>query len=152
MPLSDIFGTAGSILSVATALPLTPTKAAYEGLTWKVVGLVSDLGSSGKTYNETTFSDIQSAKVVPRLTSSDNGEKAITYAYTAGADTGHAELETKMGKKAAFSERMSNGKIRYFQAYVKGGAVSLGTVDNIVTQAQALRITEDDILTETAPA
>lgn len=151
MALSDIFGTAGSILSVATALPATHNKGGFEALTWKEVGLVSDLGSNGKTFNETTFTSIKEAVVVPRLTASDNGEQAITYAYTAGEDEGHELLDSKIGQKAALSVKLPNGKVRYFIAYVKGGAVNMGTVDNIVTQAQALRLTEDEILTEDAP-
>lgn len=150
--LSTIFGTAGTILCIATSLPATHDKAGFEALTWKEIGLVSDLGSQGKTFNETTFTPAHEAKVVPRLTSSDNGEKQISYAFTAGDDAGHAELEGAIGTKKAFAEAMPNGKYHYFVAYVKGGPTNLGSVDNVVTKSCALRITEDEILTEDAPA
>lgn len=151
MALNDIIGTAGARAFISASLPTTNTRLAYEKLPWVEIGLISDLGSIGKTCNETTFTPAKEGKVVPKLTASDNGETQLVYAYTAGQDVGHALLKARFGKRVSLCFALNNGKCKYFQALVKSEVVNMGTVDNIVTESCTLRLTEDDVIVAQTP-
>lgn len=149
---TEIFATAGSILRIGAALAATHNKAGMEAVTWTNIGLISDLSGIGKTFSETTYNPVDTRATIPVLTSSDNGEMSITYAYTADEDDGQVALEAAIGQKLPFSLILPSGKYKYFNAWIKGGIQNLGTVEDVITQVCALRVTEDEILTEDAPA
>ena len=148
---SHIFGSAGSIISIATALPATHDKAGFEALTYNGIGQTDDLGEFGKTYGLSTFTPTATRGTVKRKTSFNNGALPIRYAYVKDTlDTGQAALTSAVDSDAnkAFRIEMPNGQSVYFLALVMGGVLHLGTVEDIVTKQMNLEISEHEILIE----
>lgn len=123
---------AGSTLAISAALPATVTPTAYAALTYTTIGEITDLGSTGRTYNEVTHSPLASRGVVKLKGSYNDGTKTVQAAYAPG-DAGQTLVQTALNDDAfySFKETLQNGAVIYYQAQVMSAPVNVGSVDTV---------------------
>lgn len=138
--------TAGSSFAVSATLPGTYNAAGFNGLTYTVVGEVTDMGEVGAEYSLTNHQPIAARRVQKLKGSYDAGSITLQFGrdYT---DAGQIALQTALSSDAAISVRITlqNGKKLYFTGLITSFKTNMGGVDQ-VTAASALVELVGDVL------
>jgi hypothetical protein len=129
---TEAMTSAGSTLAISDSLPATPTVTLYAALTYLDIGEITDLGSTGRTYNIVTHNPVGSRGTVKLKGSYNDGTKTVQAAYAPG-NTGQAMVATALDDDAfySFKETLQDGTILYYQAMVASAPVNVGTVDQV---------------------
>lgn len=145
---TEAFTSAGSELAISAALPATLTKTAYAALTYTDIVEITDLGSTGRTYNIVNHQPLSTRGVVKLKGSFNDGAKTVQAAYAPG-DPGQALVATALDDDAfySFKETLQDGTIKYFQAQVTSAPVNIGTVDSVTGTTFNLEIKSGSIVT-----
>lgn len=139
--------TAGSTFAISTtsvASSFANDAASFGGLTYSLVGEVSDMGSFGKKYNLVSFSPIGSRNVVKRKGSANNGTMSIKMA-SAPLDAGQVKMLAASTNDASFAFRIitQSGSTYYFTGQVMAFVLELGSVDQIMGASTDIEIDND---------
>lgn len=146
MAASLAFTSAGTTLSIASALPTTYDAAGFAALTWVVIGEVSDLGEFGRQYNLVTFNTLGNRRTVKRKGSYNDGTIAAQMARTP-SDAGQVILTGAINSDASKSIKivLQDGTIFYTTAQVMSYTTNVGSVDQITSATVNLEIDNDII-------
>ena len=123
---------AGALLYVAINQSTVPTAGTYPGLSWVVVGEVTDIGAFGKSYKLVTHNPIASRLTVKRKGSYNNGTIALKMARV--SNQGQTDLVTASTSdlSAAFKVVFQSGALTaYFTGQVMSAMTNIGNVDTI---------------------
>lgn len=145
---TEAFSSAGSELAISAALPATPNAAGFAALTWVDIAEITDLGSTGRTYNIINHQPLATRGVVKLKGSFNDGAKTVQAAYAPG-DPGQVLVATALDDDAfyAFRETLQDGTIKYFLAQVTSAPTNVGTVDSITGTTFNLEIKSGSLLT-----
>jgi len=145
---TEAFTSAGSTLAISAALPTTVTETDYAALSYTEIGEITDLGSTGRTYNIVRHNPVKTRGTVKLKGSFDDGTKTVQAAYAPG-NAGQALLATALDDDAfySFKETLQDGTIKYFQAMVASAPVNVGTVDQVTGTTFAVEIKSGSIIT-----
>ena len=127
-----IFTSAGSTIAISATLPGAETSGSYGGLSWTVIGSITDLGSFGKTYNEVSFTPLASRAKQKFKGSYDNGTLALKLAKDK-SDAGQVIALAALASDNAYAFKvvLQDGTIEYFSGRVMSYAIQVGSVDQM---------------------
>jgi len=144
--MSNAFTSAGTTISVVDSNPATYDQAGFEGLTYSLIGEVTDLGEFGREYSAVTHNPLGDRRTVKRKGSYNDGTVAMTVARVPG-DAGQTLLTTGLDSddNYSFEVVLQDGTTRYFEAQIMSYTTNVGSVDQITTASVSLEITNDII-------
>lgn len=146
---------AGSILSVASALPATYDAAGFAALTYSAVAEVTDIGTFGKDFTLVTHNPIGDRKTYKFRGSYNNGTLDLKLAKITvlNTDAGQAALTTALNdpldKSVSFRIALQDGSKQYFTGKVMSFTTSIGSVDSILAGECKVEIDSDVVETST---
>ena len=148
---SNVFTSAGTVMSHATGVPASNTKAGFEALAWQPIGEVTAVPEFGRLYSLVTHLPLAGRQTVKRKGSFNDGSTTIQYAIDE-SDTGQSNVEGLIDSDVSQSFRivLQSGKHIYFIAQIMSNPITIGSVDDITTKSVQLEIT-DEVLFEAAP-
>ncbi|MDR9412564.1 MAG: phage tail tube protein [Haloferacaceae archaeon] len=126
--------------------PATYDQAGFEGLTYSLIGEVTDLGEFGREYSAVTHNPLGDRRTVKRKGSYNDGTVAMTVARVPG-DAGQTLLTTGLDSDDSYSFEvvLQDGTTLYFEAQIMSYTTNVGSVDQITTASVSLEITNDII-------
>jgi len=144
--MSNAFTSAGTTISVVDSNPATYDQAGFEGLTYSLIGEVTDLGEFGREYSAVTHNPLGDRRTVKRKGSYNDGTVAMTVARVPG-DSGQTLLTTGLDSDDSYSFEvvLQDGTTLYFEAQIMSYTTNVGSVDQITTASVSLEITNDII-------
>ncbi len=144
--MSNAFTSAGTTISVVDSNPATYDQAGFEGLTYSLIGEVTDLGEFGREYSAVTHNPLGDRRTVKRKGSYNDGTVAMTVARVPG-DAGQTLLTTGLDSDDSYSFEvvLQDGTTLYFEAQIMSYTTNVGSVDQITTASVSLEITNDII-------
>jgi len=144
--MSNAFTSAGTTISLVDSNPATYDQAGFEGLTYSVIGEVTDLGEFGREYSAVTHNPLGDRRTVKRKGSYNDGTVAMTVARVPG-DSGQTLLTTGLDSDDSYSFEvvLQDGTTLYFEAQIMSYTTNVGSVDQITTASVSLEITNDII-------
>jgi hypothetical protein len=144
--MSNAFTSAGTTISVVDSNPATYDQAGFEGLTYSLIGEVTDLGEFGREYSAVTHNPLGDRRTVKRKGSYNDGTVAMTVARVPG-DAGQTLLTTGLDSddNYSFEVVLQDGTTLYFEAQIMSYTTNVGSVDQITTASVSLEITNDII-------
>lgn len=146
---------AGSILSVASALPATYDAAGFAALTYSAVAEVTDIGTFGKDFTLVTHNPIGDRKTYKFRGSYNNGTLDLKLAKITvlNTDAGQAALTTALNdpldKSVSFRIALQDGSKQYFTGKVMSFTTSIGSVNSILAGECKVEIDSDVVETST---
>lgn len=146
---------AGSILSVAPALPATYDAAGFAALTYSAVAEVTDIGTFGKDFTLVTHNPIGDRKTYKFRGSYNNGTLDLKLAKITvlNTDAGQAALTTALNdpldKSVSFRIALQDGSKQYFTGKVMSFTTSIGSVNSILAGECKVEIDSDVVETST---
>src|SRR5574343_924500 len=88
--------------SIAIGLPAaSDTLAAFQAVSYTLIGEVVDVGSFGKVYNQVTHNPLATRQTIKRKGSYDNGTLSLQMAY-APTDAGQTMLNTAVNSDDSY--------------------------------------------------
>jgi len=139
------YTTAGTVLSVSTALPATFDEAGYEALSWSVVGEITTIPTFGAEANMGTHNPVDTRFTRKYKGSINAGQQTIEMALD-DDDAGqlimidHAE-GAAIDADVAVKLEYPYGAVRYYTAQVGSFQENPGGVDDYLTASAMLDIT-----------
>lgn len=123
---------AGSTIAISATLPGSETSGAYGGLSYTVLGDVSDLGSFGKVYNEVSFLPLATRAKQKFKGSYDNGTLALKLAKNK-SDAGQVIALAALASDNAYAFKvvLQDGTIEFFSGRVMSYNIQVGGTDQI---------------------
>ncbi len=151
MSHSNVFTSAGSVISIGDAAPATYDKVGFEAVAWTEIGEVTTIPEFGRLYTSVQHKPLGDRQTVKRKGSFDDGSTTIQYAIDE-SDTGQANIEGFIDSDLDQSIRivLQSGKHIYFEAQVMSNPITIGSVDDITMKSVQLEIT-NQVLFESAP-
>lgn len=148
---SNVFTSAGSVISHAAGVPATYDKTGFEALTFVDIGEVTAIPEFGRLYSLVTHVALADRQTVKRKGSFNDGSTTIQYAIDE-SDTGQADVEALIDSDVSQSFRivLQSGRYIYFIAQIMSNPINIGSVDDITTKSMQIEIT-DAVLFTTAP-
>lgn len=148
--MSGAFTSAGTTLSISTALPATYDKAGFAALTFTEIGEVSDLGEFGRSYNLVTFNSLSNRRTVKRKGSYNDGTINAQMARVP-SDAGQAILTAGVNSDNSYSIKvvLQDGTVFYTTAQIMSYTTNVGNSEQITAASVGLEIDNDII--EIAP-
>lgn len=146
---------AGSVLSVASALPATYDAAGFAALTYSAVGEVTDIGTFGKDFTLVTHNPIGDRKTYKFRGSYNNGTLDLKLAKITvlNTDAGQAALTTALNdpldKSISLRIALQDGSKQYFTGKVMSFTTSIGSVNSILAGECKIEIDSDVVETST---
>lgn len=136
---------AGSTISIATALPATYDATGYNALAWLVIGEVTDIGEFGKEYNLVTHSPVGNRQVKKLKGSYNNGSIALQMARDAAAGSNQAALKTARDSDASYSFKVTlqDGTKMNFTGKVMSYKTQVGGVDAVTGATATIELDSD---------
>lgn len=127
-----IMTSAGSTIAISATLPGSETSGAYGGLSYTVLGDVSDLGSFGKVYNEVSFLPLATRAKQKFKGSYDNGTLALKLAKNK-SDAGQVIALAALASDNAYAFKvvLQDGTIEFFSGRVMSYNIQVGGTDQI---------------------
>lgn len=143
---SGAFTSAGTTLSISSALPATYDAAGFALLTYVEIGDVSDLGEFGRQYNLVTFNPLGDRRTVKRKGSYNDGTIAAQMARVP-SDAGQLILTTAVDDDASYAIKivLQDGTIFYTTAQIMSYTTNVGNVNQITAATVNLEIDNDII-------
>lgn len=149
---SNAMTSAGTTLSICPTLPANYDAAGFGavGMTYTLVGEITDLGEFGKEYNLITHNPLGDRKTYKLKGSYNNGSIQASMALDEN-DAGQTAMRTAQDSDSAvtFKVTLQDGTLKYFTGMVMGFRVSVGGVDAITSATSTIEI-DSDIVTVTA--
>ncbi len=147
MPASLVRTSAGTTIAISTAAvsaAFAADAAAYAGLTYTVIGEVSDLGSFGKKYNLVTFMPLADRKVVKRKGSYNNGTLSLKMG-SAPTNAGQVALQSAANSDSSYGIKVvtQSGSVFYFTGQIMSFVLEVGSVDQIMGATAEIEIDND---------
>lgn len=144
--MSNAFTSAGTTISVVDSNPATYDQDGFEGLSYSLIGEVTDLGEFGREYSAVTHNPLGDRRTVKRKGSYNDGTVAMTVARVPG-DAGQTLLTTGLDSDDSYSFEvvLQDGTTLYFEAQIMSYTTNVGSVDQITTASVSLEITNDII-------
>lgn len=146
---------AGSVLSVASALPATYDAAGFAALTYSAVAEVTDIGTFGKDFTLVTHNPIGDRKTYKFRGSYNNGTLDLKLAKITAlnTDAGQAALTTALNdpldKSISLRIALQDGSKQYFTGKVMSFTTSIGSVNSILAGECKIEIDSDVVETST---
>lgn len=146
---------AGSVLSVASALPATYDAAGFAALTYNAVAEVTDIGTFGKDFTLVTHNPIGDRKTYKFRGSYNNGTLDLKLAKITvlNTDAGQAALTTALNdpldKSISLRIALQDGSKQYFTGKVMSFTTSIGSVNSILAGECKIEIDSDVVETST---
>ena len=146
---------AGSVLSVASALPATYDAAGFAALTYSAVAEVTDIGTFGKDFTLVTHNPIGDRKTYKFRGSYNNGTLDLKLAKITvlNTDAGQAALTTALNdpldKSISLRIALQDGSKQYFTGKVMSFTTSIGSVNSILAGECKIEIDSDVVETST---
>lgn len=140
---------AGSVLSVASALPATYDAAGFAALTYSAVAEVTDIGTFGKDFTLVTHNPIGDRKTYKFRGSYNNGTLDLKLAKITvlNTDAGQAALTTALNdpldKSISLRIALQDGSKQYFTGKVMSFTTSIGSVNSILAGECKIEIDSD---------
>lgn len=133
---------AGTLIGISANIPATFNVAGYTALTFTNIGSIEDGGEHGRTYNEVTFTPIDTRGTQKFKGSFNEGNKTLSIGYNSD-DAGMILLKTALNSDNDYSFKVTypGGDIDYFQAKVMTLTKATGGVDSIRMASVELSIT-----------
>lgn len=133
---------AGATFSLSAAQPATYTEAGYEALTWTEVGEVTNLGETGREYNQVTHQPLKTRGIVKLKGSFNAGSFELQFAYDSD-DAGQILLRAASVDDDNYSCKIlyQDGSARYFQGQVMTFKQGVGGVDDITSGTSMIEVT-----------
>jgi hypothetical protein len=144
--MSSAFTSAGTTIEVTDGTAGTYDQTGFEGLSFTLVGEVTDLGEFGREYSAVTHNPLGDRRTVKRKGSYNDGSVAMTVARVPG-DAGQTLLQNGLDSddNYSFKVTLQDGTVLYFEAQIMSYTTNVGTVDQITTASVSLEITNDII-------
>jgi len=143
---------AGVSLALSETLPATYDDTGYGALTGTVVGEITNVGEFGKQFALVTHMPLATRGTKKSKGSFNNGTLSPQLALDE-ADAGQiilkAALESDNPVVAIIT--MDNGDIYYMEVLVMSAPITIGGVDDVVTAAPSLEVTDNPIVYVAAP-
>ena len=146
---------AGSVLSVASALPATYDAAGFAALTYNAVAEVTDIGTFGKDFTLVTHNPIGDRKTYKFRGSYNNGTLDLKLAKITvlNTDAGQAALTTALNdpldKSISLRIALQDGSKQYFTGKVMSFTTSIGSVNSILAGECKIEIDSEVVETST---
>lgn len=149
--MSNVFTSAGSVISIGDAAPATYDKAGFEAVTWEPIGEVTTIPEFGRLYTSVQHKALGDRATIKRKGSYDDGSTTIQYGIDE-SDQGQTDIEALIDNDADQSIRivLQSTKHIYFTAQIMSNPITIGTVDDITMKSVQLEIT-GQVLFESAP-
>ncbi len=144
---SAIRTSAGTTFSVSTT-PVSSSFAndsgAFQGLSYTVVGEVSDIGSFGKKYNLVSFMPLATRGIVKRKGSYNNGTMSIKMG-AAPLDAGQVKMQQAANSDSSYAFKVvtQSGSTFYFTGQTMSFVLEIGSVDQVMGATAELEIDND---------
>lgn len=142
LPGSNAKTSAGTKISISATLPTAYTKIAYEAvIDWQKVGLVSEVGEFGKTYQDVTFNPLETRGTIHRKGSYDEGQLPLQIARDA-SDGGQLILVEASDSDDLYSVKLElqDGTIQYFTGLVYTSVTNVGNVNSITMRNSTIQL------------
>lgn len=148
-----VMTSAGSTLAIASGVPTTYDQAGFEavGLTYTVVGEVTDIGEFGTEYNVVNHTALGQRQIKKFKGSFNNGSMQVQLARDSG-NAGQTAMRNALSSDASFAFKVTlqdSTKI-YFTGKVMSFRTSVGNVDQITGASATIEI--DSTIVEVAAA
>lgn len=137
---------AGTILGISSAAPLTFNEAGFEALSFTDIGEITDIsGDIGRVYNLVTHNPLATRATQKFKGSYNSGSVSISLAIDR-ADAGQILAKTALNSDADYSFKITfqDGSVTYFRGKVMSFPVTPGNVDSITAGTITIEITADD--------
>ena len=151
--MSNVFTSAGTILSISAGPPASYDEAGFEALSFTEVGEVVDLGEYGPQFETVTHNPIATRRTVKRKGTVNDGAMPIQLGRDP-SDAGQqiiidgvdgAEIDTVH----SFKVELQDGTIQYFTGQVYSYTTNIGAANQIVGAAATVEL--DNKIIEVAP-
>ena len=151
MATSGAFTSAGTDISISSALPATYDATAFGALTWVSIGEVTELGEFGRVYNIVKLNLLKDRRTVKRKGSYDDGTIAAQMARVPD-DAGQTILVAAVNSDNSYSVKVTlqDGTKFYFSAQISSYTTNVGNVDQITAATVNFEI-DNDIIEVAAP-
>jgi hypothetical protein len=135
---------AGSTLSISSALPATYDEAGFEALTYTEVGEITDLGEFGKEFNLVTHVALGNRKTRKFKGSYNNGSLPLQLGRDT-SDAGQAAMNLAQHSDNDYSFRvvLQDGASSYFVGKVMSFRTVVGSVDQVTGATSTIEISDD---------
>ena len=143
---------AGTIVSISAGVPATYTSAGFAALTYTVVGEVSNLGDTGRTYEDVSYNTLGERGTVHLKGTYDEPE--TTFEMIADrADAGQilVKAASESDDDYAFKVAYQNGDVDYFQGKVFSFVTVGGEANTVRTVSANIRIDRQGVVEVLAP-
>lgn len=142
MPESNVFTSAGSVISIGDAAPATYDQAGFEAVTFVAIGEVTQIPEFGRLYTGVQHKALGERGTVKRKGSYDDGATTIQYGIDE-SDTGQANIEALIDNDSDQSIKivLQSGKTIYFTAQIMSNPITIGSVDDITMKSVQMEIT-----------
>lgn len=137
---------AGTILGISSAAPLTFNEAGFEALSFTDIGEITDItGDIGRVYNLVTHNPLATRATQKFKGSYNSGSVSISLAIDR-ADAGQILAKTALTSDADYSFKITfqDGTVTYFRGKVMSFPTTPGNVDSITAGTITIEITADD--------
>lgn len=144
---------AGAKIYIGPANAVANTEAAYDALTFTLIGEVEDVGEFGDVYNEILFTAIDNRRVRKKKGSVDAGTLTLTVGFDPD-DAGQSAFDAAVESDLDYAFRIelndaseggspSRPTTRYFRGLAMGNRLAIGNVENIVRGNVSIGINSD---------
>lgn len=142
---NEVTTVAGSSLAISSGLPATEDQAGYEALSFTTIGEVTNIGTIGRVYNQTTHQPLAERRMIKLRGSYDNGTLDVQMAYVddAGQTLVQANIDDTTDPNYSFKLTDKRGSVKYFQGLVISNAPTYGAADDVITAATSIGVNSD---------
>lgn len=150
---ANVRTSAGSTVDVSADLPASYIEADYELVTpWGYVGLISNVGEYGRTYQDVTFNPLDTRGTIHRKGTFDEGQLPLQCAYDP-SDAGQTVLKAAALTDDLISIRITlqSGEIQYYTGQVFSATVAVNDANSITMGNYTIQLESGSGVTTPAP-
>lgn len=142
--MSDVFTSAGTVLSTSRDIPVAYNKNEMRQLNWHEIGEVVDIGEFGREFSLVSHNPITSKKTVKRKGSRDEGSLTISFAKSPG-DEGQSIIKEGLilDRYYPFKIELPDRTTQYFLALITSVQDVYGDVNSIASGNIVVGISRD---------
>lgn len=151
--LANVRTSAGTTIHVSTDLPASYTSTDYGTVTpWSYVGLISNVGEFGRTYQDVTYNPIDTRGTVHRKGTFDEGSLPLQAAYDP-TDAGQGVLADAALTDDLISIKITlqSGEIQYYTGQVFSSTIAVNDANSITMGNYTIQLESGSNVVVAAP-
>lgn len=142
LPGSNVRTSAGTSVSISATLPTAYTEAAYLAVTDAVkIGLVSEVGEFGRTYQDVTFNPLETRGTVHRKGSYDEGQLPLQIARDVSDEGQQLLVEASQSDDLyTIILTLQDGTRQFYTGQVYTSVTNVGNVNSITMRNATIQL------------